>query len=326
MISRRMGLRALLAVAAAQVLAFMPTLSAQAQSGSLTVYSSQASATNVVDLFEKKYPDMDVTLLHMVAGPIATRFANEAQSGVNAADVLLIATPSLFLKNPEWFLPLKGAGLPAYDNWSEKLKTDNYVKAVFGKAVVFYNQNEVEAGDAPKTWRDLLDPRWKGRIAMIDPASSDTYLSWALNLRKAFGDQFLIDLGKQELTIAKGGIDAAQAVASGSSAISVPPFANHATKLLEQGAPIGIIEMGGPTLGNETSIGLAAKAPNPENAKLFFDFYLSAAGQAAACGGVSASGLGEVEGCKPLPADFVPPSFDIPEAETQEILTLLGMR
>src|SRR3546814_5307092 len=119
---------------------------------------------------------------------------------------------------------------------------------------------------------------------MIEPASSDTYLSWALNMREAVGGQFLIDRGKQDLTIAKDGLDAAQAVASGASAISVPPFSSHAAKLLEQGAPIGIVTPGAPSLGNETSIGLAAAAPNPENARLFFDFYLSEAGQAAACG------------------------------------------
>src|SRR3546814_2551661 len=90
-----------------------------------------------------------------------------------------------------------------------------------------------------------------------------------------------------------------------------------AAKLLEQGAPIGIVTPGAPSLGNETSIGLAAAAPNPENARLFFDFYLSEAGQAAACGGESASGLGDIPGCQPLPDDFVPPSFDIDRKSTR---------
>jgi iron(III) transport system substrate-binding protein len=300
---------------------------ALAQSGKVTVYASQATTEDVVKLFEQKYPDIDVDLLHMVTGPLATRFSNEAETGVNAADVLIIATPSIFHVHPEWFLKLPEIGSAAYDAWPEPLKTDTYVRSTIGKAVVLYNTNLVPPDQAPKTWQDLLDPRYKGMVGLIDPSSSDTYMSWALNMRKAFGDQYLTDLGAQNPIVAGGGLDAAQAVASGAVAVSVPPFAVHATKLIEQGAPVGIANIGAPTLGNLTSIGLPAKAPNAENARLFFEFYLSPEGQSAACGGVSASGLGEgVPNCEPLPADFVPPSFDIPEADVEAILTLLGIR
>ena len=293
----------------------------------MTVYASQATAEKVVELFEQEYPQIDVDLLHLVTGPLATRFANEAETGVNAADVLIIATPSIFHRHPEWFVPLAEAGSAAYDAWPEGLKTETYVRATIGKAVVLYNTNNVPPDQAPKTWQDLLDPRFAGKLGLIDPSSSDTYMSWALNMRKTFGDQYLIDLGAQNPTVAGGGLDAAQAVASGAVDASVPPFATHATNLIAQGAPVGIANIGAPTLGNLTSIGLPVNAPNAENAKLFFEFYLSPEGQSAACGGVSASGLGEgVPNCEPLPADFVPPSFDIPEAEVEEILTLLGMR
>src|SRR3546814_10313747 len=99
---------------------------------------------------------------------------------------------------------------------------------------------------------------------MIDPTSSETYMSWAVNMRKAFGDQYLVDLGKQELTIAKGGLDAAQAVASGAADVSFSAMANQAEGLLAQGAPIGVVEVTNPALGNEHSIGIAAKAPRSE--------------------------------------------------------------
>jgi len=312
-------------VATAGFILLMVPSEADAQSGQLTVYTSQASGRAVVDLFREKYPEIDVTLLHMVTGPLATRFSNEAESGVNAADVLIIATPSLFEKNPEWFVNLEGEEIQAYDDWPSRYKTDNHVKATFGKATIFYNTNLVSEADVPSTWTDLLDERWRGNIALIDVASSDTYLSWAHNLRAEHGDDFLRKLGENVSIIAKGGLDAAQAVASGAVAISVPPFATHATNLLDQGAPIGIVEAGSPTLGNETSIALVSSAPNPENARLYFEFYLSEAGQGAACAGVSASGIGrEVANCLDLPDDFIPPSFDLPDAEVNEINTLLS--
>src|SRR5690606_19641754 len=110
-----------------------------AQSGEVNVYVSQASAKDVVALFEEEYPDIRVNLLHLVTGPLATRFANEAETGVNAADVLIIATPSVFHSHPEWFVSLPGAGLPAYDAWNAALKTENYVRATIGKATILYN-------------------------------------------------------------------------------------------------------------------------------------------------------------------------------------------
>ena len=302
------------------------TTLATAQSGEVNVYVSQASAKDVVALFEQEYPDIRVNLLHLVTGPLATRFANEAETGVNAADVLIIATPSVFHSHPEWFVSLPEAGLPAYDAWTESLKTENYVRSTIGKATILYNTNNVAADEVPDSWEDLADPRWQGKLTLIDPSSGDTYMSWALNMRRAFGDEFLQAIAAQNPTIAGGGLDAAQSVASGAADISVPPFATHASDLISQGAPLAVANIGGPSLGNLTSIGLAARAPNPENARLFFEFYLSEAGQSAACAGVSASGLGQVPNCEELPADFIPPSFDIPSEESEAILTLLGIR
>src|SRR3546814_994263 len=89
--SMKASLRAALAALAFPLIVLGSAAGAHAQSGALTVYASQATARNVVELFEKEYPEIDVTLLHMVTGPLAARFSNEAASGVNAADVLLIA-------------------------------------------------------------------------------------------------------------------------------------------------------------------------------------------------------------------------------------------
>src|SRR3546814_10786375 len=122
-------------------------------------------------------------------------------------------------------------------------------------------------------------------------------------MRKAFGDQYLVDLGKQGRPIAKGGLDAAQAVASGAADVSFSAMANQAEGLLAQGAPIGVVEVTNPALGNEHSIGIAAKAPNLENAKIFANWFLSEDGQGVACVGSAASALGDIPGCKALPAD-----------------------
>ncbi|WP_162783635.1 ABC transporter substrate-binding protein [Devosia naphthalenivorans] len=318
--------RLLMAIAMPAMLTVTTGTTVYAQSGELTVYSSHAEPVSkaLTEGFNERYPEIDVTLLRLVTGNLATRFANEAVSGVNAADVIIIATPVVFEENPEWFRPL--SGVEAYDDWPDDLKTENHAKAVFAESLIFYNTNNVSEEESPKAWSDLLDPKWKGRITLVDPSSAETYMSWAFHIRETFGDEFLTTLAKQDLTIAKGGVDAAQAVASGAADIAVPPAATHATALLKQDAPIGIVPVGQPTLGNETSIAIAAKAPNPENAQIFLEWYLSEEGQGIACAEVSSSGLGDVSGCLPFASDYVTPEFGISEAEAAEIMALLGMR
>src|SRR3546814_16246262 len=102
---------------------------------------------------------------------------------------------------------------------------------------------------------------------MIDPTSSETYMSWAVNMRKAFGDQYLVDLGKQELTIAKGGLDAAQAVASGAADVSFSAMANQEDGPLAQGAPNGVVQVTNPALGNQHSTATHTTAPHHHKAK-----------------------------------------------------------
>ena len=323
-----LGLRMLAAGVALPLLSFIGSMSVHAQSGEVAVYTSMAEpAIQAVEkAFEADHPEIDVAVLRLVTGTLTTRFANEAQSGVDAADVLIIATPTLFKTNPEWFLPLAGAEVANYETWPQKFRAANFAQALFGSNTIFYNTNTVSLEDAPKVWQDLLKPRWKGKAVMIDPSASETYMSWALNMRKAFGDQYLSDLGKQDLVIAKGGLDAAQAVASGAADVSFSAMANQADGLLAKGAPIGVVEMTAPALGNEHSIGIAAKAPHMDNAKIFTNWFLSEKGQSAACVGSAASALGEVPGCKRLPSDFIPPSFDIPAADSDTVLGLLGIK
>jgi iron(III) transport system substrate-binding protein len=314
---------ALICAAALQLLVPFGGALAQEAKQKLNFYSALAEPFNEALLagFNKAHPDVEVTTLRLVSGALATRFYTEAASGLNQADVIIVATPELFDKNPEWFKPL--AGTSGYENWPDNLKTANHVKALFGLLKIFYNSNNVAAEDAPKTWEDLLDPRWKSRAVMIDPASSATYLSWALNMQKKFGDAFLKGLAEQELTIANGGLDAAQAVASGAADIAFPGSPNHVQALLKQGAPIKVVDVGDPSLGNEISIAIAAAAPNPDAAQIFFDWYLSQAGQEISCKFFYSSGLSGTPGCEPLPDDFITPTFGIPEAKSAELTRLL---
>lgn len=312
---------------AGTALLLVSTAMASAQSGGVTVYTSMAepAIAAVERAFEAAHPEIDVTVLRLVTGNLTTRFASEADTGINAADVLIIATPTLFNNHPEWFVDLDEAGIENYDSWPEAFRQGNHAQALFGVNTIFYNTNNVSPEDAPTGWEDLLDPRWRGNAVMIDPASSETYMSWALNMREAFGDEFLTGLAAQELTIANGGLDAAQAVASGAVDISFSAMANQAEGLLAQGAPLGVLEVANPALGNEHSIGIAANAPNPENARIFTNWFLSEEGQGVACVTTAASALGDVPGCKPLPEGFITPSFDIPREVSDEIMALLGL-
>ena len=143
-----------------------------------------------------------------------------------------------------------------------------------------FNTQLAPRGSEPKTFEDLLDPRWKGKIAVASipvPASAPGFVAIVLaNMGEAQGMEYLRKLAKQNVVdvgIAAGRPIVDQLIA-GEHAIALQIFHHHAAISAAQGAPVGWIAMQ-PAFANLQTSSLLEKAPHPNAGKLLIDFLVS---------------------------------------------------
>ena len=101
-----------------------------------------------------------------------------------------------------------------------------------------YNTTLVKQSEVPKTWMDLLDAKWRGRLLLNDPRNSANYTGWADAVATQHGIDYLTKLSGQNLKIVSSGAAGAQQTAAGASDVSFPTVTSFSTGLQAQGAPI----------------------------------------------------------------------------------------
>ena len=139
-----------------------------------------------------------------------------------------------------------------------------------------FNTQLIPPAVAPRSLKDLLDPKWKGKMAIT---STTTGARWIGNVLETLGREFLDKLADQEVSVQ----DMAPAslinlVVSGEIPLSPTIFDANVTLAKQKGAPVEWRPLE-PVVTTVGSAALLAKAANPHTALLFIDFLLSKEGQ-----------------------------------------------
>jgi iron(III) transport system substrate-binding protein len=148
--------------------------------------------------------------------------------------------------------------------------------------VIMYNKKLVPEADAPKTWQDVLAPRWKGKVAYADATksgSSYTLLVTWLTLygKNDTGWKFVEDLLRQSKVLPKSSMTY-QMVANGEIPVGLT-FEQGAFEFLKGGAPVAIVYPSEGTAVIPDASAIVKNAPHPNAARLFLDFTVSREGQ-----------------------------------------------
>jgi iron(III) transport system substrate-binding protein len=145
-------------------------------------------------------------------------------------------------------------------------------------AGIAYNTDVVSEAEAPKTWKDLLDPKWRGAINFKDSASGLQGAQWFM-LRKLHGDNFWRDMAKQNPRALPSTVQQYERLINREDKII--GLAQYSTFLefKAKGAPIAFIAPPEGLVGTAQFVGIVSKGPHPEAAKLFLDWFLSPLGQ-----------------------------------------------
>lgn len=143
-----------------------------------------------------------------------------------------------------------------------------------------YNTELVSPDEVPRKWEDLLDPKWRGEIQMPNPASSGTATLFVMSqlLRHGWnaGWEYLEQLVEQTSAMPDSGAAPTRAVAKGEAKVAVC-FDFMPYQLAQRGERTGfVLPEPSPVLANP--VALVEAGPNPELAKPFIDWLLSADG------------------------------------------------
>lgn len=232
------------------------------------------------DAFEEKYPGIDLKYFRDGSSAIASKILTEAQAGKPASDVWDGAHAAETLKAAGAAEPYVS---PSLEHHPEDLRDpDGYWAAVniYVKGVA-YNTDLVDPEDAPKTYEDLLDPRWKGKMAWTPEATggADFIGNVLTTLGEDEGTDYVEQLGEQDISVVQvSSVELLNQTVAGQYPLVIQVFNNHVATAKADGAPVEFSPL---TSASKqlNPLGLTAGAQHPNAARLLIDYLLSEEGQ-----------------------------------------------
>lgn len=238
----------------------------------------QEHITKLNEAFQKKYPFLKVQYLR--AGPLAVmnRVMTEARVGSRLVDVInLDVFNSWVLKEAGLLQPYRSKETEAfpeqYRDPTGLVPCCMYVSS----NVIGYNTRLVAPHEVPKTYQDLVDPKWKGKIGLkSDDSKWFAPLVWLWGRDRTVN--YFRGLMKQQPVLREGISINGQLLAAGEVNIFVNIAGDVVLNLQSAGAPVEIVQAA-PSIFRPGNLLLAKSAPHPNAARLYMDYVHSAEGQ-----------------------------------------------
>jgi len=138
-----------------------------------------------------------------------------------------------------------------------------------------YNADAIHPEDAPRTWEDLLLPKWKGRMTMSDALYSGAALHWYAALRSTYGKSFMEKLAKQDILVRNGSGETTETIISGERPLAAMLLDYYVVAAMQKGANLYLVQPPEGIPASYEVIGLPAGGPDPDLGRKFLDFALS---------------------------------------------------
>jgi iron(III) transport system substrate-binding protein len=243
--------------------------------GKVVWYTSLAlpTAEKIGKLFEAAYPGIKVEVQRTGSQRILQRVMQELQANLKIVDVIHTSDAGHFvlLKDKKLLMKYSPAGIDAFPA-GFKDKDGYYFTLRATVNVIAYNTKLVPAAEAPKGWKDLLDPKWRGKMVTAHPGYSGVISTHVLALVQLYGWDYFKQLAQNKLMLVQSAVDPAGVVASGERQVAVDGGDYYYYQMKKKGNPIEVVypKEGVPLVISPSAI--ASFAPHPNAAKLFTDF------------------------------------------------------
>jgi iron(III) transport system substrate-binding protein len=251
--------------------------------GSVTVYSNQGLETiqAYAGAFGKKYPFVKIDSTRLQGAKGLDRILLEHRVGKLQADIVGV--------DFDFIRELLNAGVTGrYDSPEKRFfanqfwdKDGRWYAVDYTLVVIGYNTNLVKPAEAPKSYADLLNPKWKNDIS-IDNEPEQAVFAWLLEWGEEKTAEYMKALMRNGAVARRGHTLQVQLLCSGETKIAVEVYPARVAQMKhEKGCPIAM-NFPDPTPGSVGShTGIAKGSRNPHAAALYLDFIMSAEGAAA---------------------------------------------
>jgi iron(III) transport system substrate-binding protein len=246
--------------------------------GELTWYSGQVQAEigeAIGHAFMQRYPGIKTNVLRSTSQVAFQRLSQDMQAGVAECDFFSSTDYGhyLYLKREGKLLAYRPSNAGELIPEVRDPDPDNMWQiSILGLYLLAYNTQHVTAADAPKSWKDLLDPKWKDQLAVGHPGYSGSIGVMCVVLRKMYGWDYFTTLNKNNPQIGRSSDDPVTLLNAGERNVGVG--VSLATPLLSisRGNPLAIVYPTDGTLAVYSPSAIPKNAPHPNAAKLFMEF------------------------------------------------------
>jgi len=246
--------------------------------GKVVWYTSLAlsSSEKVAKLFEAAYPGVKVEVHRTGSERILQRVMQELQANLKIADVVHTSDAGhyVLLKDKKLLAKYAPAGIDRFPAPFKDKDGFHYgLRATV--TVIAYNTKAVPAAEAPRTWKDLLDPKWKGKLVTAHPGYSGVIATHVLALVNLHGWDYFKQLAQNKPMLVQSAVDPSGIVASAERPIAADGGDYTFYQVKKKGNPVEIVfpKEGVPLVVSPSAI--TSFAPHPNAARLFTDFIFS---------------------------------------------------
>jgi iron(III) transport system substrate-binding protein len=221
--------------------------------------------------FEAAYPGIQIQIERSGSERLFQRIAQEFSSDIHAADVINSSDAAHFIpwKKNGWLMPFVSEDTAKYFPEAYRDPDGMFAVSRIWLSSIAINTNLVKPEDAPKSFADLLDPKWAGKMVKGHPAYSGTIMTATFQLVRELGWEYYEKLAKQRVMQVQSSTDPPKKLSLGERAVMADGNEYGVVLLKEAGQPVEPIypAEGTPTISGPT--GIFASAPHPNAAKLF---------------------------------------------------------
>jgi len=238
-------------------------------------------AERVAKAFEAKYPGIAMRVERSGGERIFQRIGQEYASNIHAVDVVNSSDAAHFIvwKRDGILAPYVPEDVALHYPAEQKDPDGLFASWRVWLSVIGYNTNLVKREEAPKSFADLLDPKWSGKIVKGHPGYSGTIMTATFQIARDLGWDYFEKLARQKVMQVQSSADPPKKLALGERAVMADGNEYNLFQLKEKGEPVEIVY---PKEGTPLIIGpggIMKDAPNPNAARLLQSFLFSTEAQ-----------------------------------------------
>jgi iron(III) transport system substrate-binding protein len=258
-------------------------IEAAKREGKVVWYTSidLSAAERIAKAFEARFPGIPVRVERNGAERLFQRIGQEYSSRIFAVDVVNTSDAAHVIpwKRNGWLAPYVPEDVAKHFPAEHKDPDGTFASARVTLCPIAYNTNLVKPEEAPRSYADLLDPKWAGKIVKAHPGYSGTILTATYQIARDIGWSYFEKLAQQRIMQVQSATDPPKKLALGERAVMADGGEYVALQMKEKGDPLEIVY---PAEGTPLIVGPNAifqNAPNPNAARLFQSYMFTAEGQ-----------------------------------------------